>query len=265
MKTEAKAEIIDNPSIIVEREVNLTTDIAVYFGSDDHWIYALDGNDGSLLWKHQTADETGSVCMTNGSVVYCGADDFYMRAFHANNGSLIWKLHVGGPITSSVRISDSGYLYFGCLNNHVYCVSSSGALIWETSISSPVWATPALASGGKVVFIGVLAEEPDTGIVYALNGKTGEIIWSSPTGAIFASAAIDERRNVVVFCTVHATCHGMRMDNGEQLWQLEVQSEVYSSPSIHRQSGVVYIVCLEGTFYAVDVENGDVRWKKSGK
>ena len=237
----------------------------MYFGSDDHWIYALDGSNGSLLWKHQTADETGSVCMTNGPAVYCGADDSYMRAFHANNGSLIWKFRTGGAITSSVRISDSGNLYFGCLDNHIYCVSSSGVLIWETTIGSPVWATPALASGGRLVLIGGLTEEPGTGLVHALDGETGESIWSSLIGGIFASPAIDERRNIVVFCTVRATCHGIRIDNGEELWQLEVQSEVYSSPSIHRETGMVYVVCLQGTFYAMDIETGNIHWKKSGE
>ena len=203
--------------------------------------------------------------MISGSAVYCGADDAYIRAFHANNGSLIWKFRVGGPITSSVRISDSGNLYFGSLDNQFYCISPSGVLIWEATVGSPVWATPAFSSGGKLVFTGGLAEEPDTGVVYALDGETGKSVWTSPIGGIFSSAAVDQRRNVVVFCTVQSTCHGMRVDDGEQLWQLEVASEVYSSPSIHHETGMVYVVCLQGTFYAVDIETGDVRWKKSGK
>lgn len=249
----------------MEREAILEKDLVLYFGSDDHWIYALDGTDGALLWKHETADETGSVCMVNGSAVYCGADDEYMRAFHANNGTLMWKFRAGGPITSSVRIGDSGNLYFGCLDSNVYCISSSGALIWEKNIGAPVWSTPAFADGGKSVFVGGLVEEPGSGLVYALDGETGETVWSSLIGGIFASAAIDESRNVVVFCTVQSTCHGMRMDNGETLWTLQVQSEVYSSPSIHKKSGTLYVVCLQGTFYAVDIRTGVVRWKKSGE
>lgn len=260
-------KIIDNPSIVVEREVNIADDIALYFGSDDHWIYTLDGNSGALIWKHQTADETGSVCMSSEdvSVVYCGADDHYMRAFRTSNGSLIWKFRAGGSITSSVRIGDSGHLYFGCLDNHIYCVSSSGVLLWGVDIGSPVWATPALTSGSKIVFVGGLVEESTSGIVHALDGETGSIVWSVLIGGIFASPAIDERRNIVVFCTVLSTCYGIRMDDGEQVWSLEVQSEVYSSPSIHRGTGMVYVCSLQGTFYAIQVETGNIYWKKSGE
>ena len=252
---------------MVEREASTGEDIVLWFGSDDHWIYALDGANGSLLWKHETADETGSVCVTNedGSVVYCGADDQHMRAFHANNGSLIWKFRAGGAITSSVRIDGSGKLYFGCLDNSLYCVSSSGGLLWEVDVGSPVWATPALTSGGKLVFTGGFAEEPETGIVYALDGETGTIVWSSEIGGIFASPAIDEQRNIAVFCTVHATCYGILTDSWRQLWKLDVQSDVYSSPSIHRGTGMVYVACLQGTLYAINIESGNVQWKKSGE
>lgn len=226
----------------------------------------MDGANGQLLWKHQTADETGSVCMTSndGSAVYCGADDNYMRAFHTNNGSLIWKFKAGGSVTSSVRVSDSGDLLFGSLDNYFYCVSSAGTLRWKKDIGHPVWATPAFVGGGRLVFVGGLSDKSGTGSVFGLHGETGAVIWSAVIGGIFGSPAVDEKRSIVVFCTVESTCYGMSVDNGEQLWKIEVQSEVYASPTIQRQSGLVFITCLEGTLYAVYIENGVTEWKKSG-
>ena len=250
----------------MEREAT-PEDVVLYFGSDDHWIYALDGTNGQLLWKHETAGETGSVCMISddGSAVLCGADDNYVRAFHWNNGSLMWKFKTGGSVTSSVRISDNGDMLFGCLDNHFYCMSSMGELRWKKDLGHPVWATPALVQGGKSVFVGGLSEKPDVGTVFALNGETGSEVWSTVIGAIFGSPAVDEERNVVVFCTVDSMCYGMKVDNGERLWTMEVQSEVFASPTIQRPTGLVFIVCLEGTLYAVRVESGAIEWKKSGK
>lgn len=227
----------------------------------------MDGANGQLLWKHETAGETGSVCVTNddGSAVFCGADDNYIRAFYWNNGSLIWKFKAGGSVTSSVRLSDSGDLFFGCLDNHFYCLNSTGSLRWKKDLGHPVWATPALVDGGTMVFVGGFTEETSEGTVFGLNGETGSEVWSSLIGGIFGSPAVDKERNIVVFCTLSAVCFGMKGDDGEQLWKIEVRSEVYASPSIHRPTGLVFIMCLEGTLYAVHIASGLIEWKKSGK
>jgi outer membrane protein assembly factor BamB len=94
----------------------------VYFGSDDGYVYCLNGTDGSLVWKHRasSSDELMfangrmvSVCpvrtavLVDNDVAYWGAGLFsgaqtglsrYLCARNANNGAEVWTVTPPKPL-----------------------------------------------------------------------------------------------------------------------------------------------------------------------
>jgi outer membrane protein assembly factor BamB len=54
----------------------------VYFGSDNHYLYALDAKTGAKLWSSLTGSPIISSPAVANGVVYTGSEDHHLYAFH---------------------------------------------------------------------------------------------------------------------------------------------------------------------------------------
>ena len=104
---------------------------AVYFGSGDGHVYAVDAQTGGLKWKFKTGDVVhASPAMADG-VVFIGSWDSYFYALDAASGALKWKFKTGDDpdihnqqgIQSSAAVMD-GTVYFGCRDAHLYALDA---------------------------------------------------------------------------------------------------------------------------------------------
>jgi eukaryotic-like serine/threonine-protein kinase len=64
---------------------------AVYFGSGDRNVYALDARSGELKWKFTTGNVVHASPAVAGGVVYIGSWDRNLYALDAGTGAAIWK------------------------------------------------------------------------------------------------------------------------------------------------------------------------------
>jgi outer membrane protein assembly factor BamB len=156
-------------------------DGAVYFGSGDGNIYALDAVSGALKWKHSTGDVVhASPAVANGTV-YIGSWDSYFYALDAATGAEKWrfktgedpKIHNQVGIQSSAAVVD-GVVYFGCRDSNFYAVDAqTGQQKWSfNNKGSWVVGSPAVRDG-KLYFA-----TSDTGMFYELDAKTGAVEFS---------------------------------------------------------------------------------------
>ena len=53
---------------------------AVYFGSHDNIVYALDAKTGEPLWTYETGGGVFSSPAVSGGIVYIGSDDGFVYA-----------------------------------------------------------------------------------------------------------------------------------------------------------------------------------------
>ena len=154
---------------------------AVYFGSGDGNVYALDATTGTLKWKFKTGDVVhASPALADGNL-YIGSWDSYFYALDAASGKQVWRFKTGEDpdihnqvgIQSSAAVVD-GVVYFGCRDSHLYALDAkTGEKKWAFGTKgSWVIASPAVRDG-KVYFA-----TSDSGLVYALDAKTGEVVFS---------------------------------------------------------------------------------------
>ena len=68
---------------------------AVYFGSSDGNVYALDVDSGALKWKFKTGDIVHSSPAIVDGTVYVGSWDTYLYAIDAANGNEKWRFKTG--------------------------------------------------------------------------------------------------------------------------------------------------------------------------
>ncbi len=68
---------------------------AVYFGSGDGNLYALDAASGELRWKFKTGDVVHSSPALVDGVLFFGSWDSYFYAVDAATGKEKWRFHSG--------------------------------------------------------------------------------------------------------------------------------------------------------------------------
>lgn len=154
---------------------------AVYFGSGDGNVYALDAASGNLKWKFQTGDVVHASPAIADGTVFIGSWDSYFYALDASSGKEKWRFKTGEDpdthnqvgIQSSAAIAD-GVVYFGCRDSNFYAVdAATGQQKWKfDNKGSWVIGSPAVRDG-KVYFA-----TSDSGMFYELDGKSGATVFS---------------------------------------------------------------------------------------
>ena len=252
----------------------------VYFGSSDHYLYAVDVNSGALKWKSKTGSRiTSSPAVADGAV-YFGSYDGFFYAVDADSGKLKWKFqtegerryagkHLHGSLPAGETMPDpfdsylsspvvwQGKVYFGSGDGNIYALdAASGKLAWKFKTGDVVHASPAIADG--TLFIGSWDS-----YFYALDAATGKQKWRFKTGedpnthnqvGIQSSAAV--AGGVVYFGCRDSDFYALDAKTGEKKWDFNNKgSWVIGSPAV--QNGRVYFATSDsGLFYAFDTKTG---------
>lgn len=226
----------------------------VYFGSDDHNVYAVDAATGDLEWTYATGDLVRSTPSVVGGVVYVGSDDNKVYALDAATGAKIWSHAAGDDIELSSPLVAGGKVYVGSLDGNVYALDQeTGDEVWSVN----TWAARgSFTISGDTVYVG-----SDKSMLFALDADTGATKWTATTG--------DRIKNTptVANGTVYTGAddghvYAWNADTGALEWSTDLSSQcgiVRSTPAV--SDGKVYVVTAEtcpmdAHFYALDAGTG---------
>ncbi|MGA3371588.1 MAG: PQQ-binding-like beta-propeller repeat protein [Terracidiphilus sp.] len=169
-------------------------DGAVYFGSGDGHIYAVEARTGALRWSYKTGDVVHSSPAVSGGIVYAGSWDTYFYALNAATGALEWKFKTGEDSKTHLMMGipgspavANGTVFFGCRDANLYALDArTGALKWKIpNDGSWVVSSPAVADG--VVYY----TTSDSHRFQALDAESGKLLYWLPTNIfVFSSPAI---------------------------------------------------------------------------
>jgi outer membrane protein assembly factor BamB len=274
-KFKTEGRVISSPLVVGD---------AVYVGSTDGALYAVNRADGTQRWKFETRGPVNSSPAFEDGVVYVGSLDGNVYAVEAASGAERWKFStkgerrftapgIHGAIPRTERMPDpfdvflsspaiaGNTVYVGSGDQHVYALdAATGALRWAFATGDVVHASPAVVNG--VVYIGSWDRN-----LYALDAQTGRELWRYVTGndttiynqiGIASSAAVVG--DVVLvggrdgkFHAVDArTGAARRVHDNRGGWTI-------ASPAV--RDGVVYFPTSDGTrFKALAVSTGATRF-----
>ena len=220
---------------------------AVYIGSDDSCLYAINSDEGTIKWKFKTDGRVRSTPAVYDETVYFLSYDGIFYALDAATGKKRWTFKTKGErayaapgihgllpadqmITddwdvylSSPAVADS-HVYFGSSDGNVYALDAkNGAELWHFTTHGIVHSSPAVNSG--MVFIGSWDRN-----MYALDATTGQEKWHFTTG------------NDTVY-------HN----------QIGIQGSPLISDSL------LYFGCRDSHIYALNKYTGRMRWNFNAK
>ncbi len=277
-KFKTGAAVISSPAVI---------DGAAYFGSNDHYVYAVNLADGVQRWKFKTGSRvTSSPAVYNG-YVYFGSFDGNIYAVDAKSGEQHWKfasegerrftgrhLHGSDPAGESMPDPFDFYLssptiahdtvYIGSGDGNIYALdAASGALRWKFRTGNVVHASPAIANG--VVYIGSW----DT-YFYAIDAKSGQERWRFKTGedheianqvGIQSSAVIVD--GVVYFGCRDSNLYALDAVSGVKKWAYSNKGSWVISTPIAKDGTLYFATSDSGLFNAVDAGTGALKYSLS--
>lgn len=149
----------------------------VLVASQEGYVYALNSNDGKVIWRYKTSGKILGSPMIMDGTVYIGSWDKNLYALDLASGATRWKF-AGQESFSIAPTGAEGKVYAGNDDHIMYCLNAaSGKVLWKTTIFSPV---PLLSSSPAIVGKMMYCGSPDNS-VYAIDTRNGAVKWKFPT------------------------------------------------------------------------------------
>ena len=175
----------------IESSPALSGNGTIYVGSDDSNLYAINSQSGALVWVFGTGNKVqSSPVIGPDGTIYIGSSDTNVYAVNGLTGSLIWTFGTGNAVVSTPALGVDGTLYITSTDGFLYSLESkSAALNWQYNTGTSITSSPVLAADGTVYF-GFSYAFGNANNFFALNGKSGKVIWSLNVPTVSASPAI---------------------------------------------------------------------------
>jgi outer membrane protein assembly factor BamB len=202
---------------------SIAEDGTIYFGDNDHIIYALNSN-GTEKWRYMTGDIVmGSPAIADNGTIYIGSMDRSLYALYPN-GTLRWRFITGGEIKGSASVAPDDTIYIPSFDGFFYALYPNGTMKWRAS------------TGGSIAAAGVALAEDGTIYVGTEHLRAfytnGSLKWSANVqGSIYGTVPA-----VSADGTIYVSAGGSLVavnPDGTERWRKQLTiAQIHSSPCI---------------------------------
>jgi outer membrane protein assembly factor BamB len=171
----------------------------IFAGSYDGRLYALDARTGRLRWAAGNGGLGGlyaTPSVARGRV-FVGSTDGHVYAFSASSGRPLWSLRTGSFVYSPVALA-GGSAFVGSYDHRLYALSqATGRIRWTFAAGAPISGAPTVLDG--LVYFSTCGscstyeENPRARRTFALDARTGKVVWRFPDGEYSPVIADRER------------------------------------------------------------------------
>ncbi len=208
-----------------------------------------------LLWSFEAGFSIDSSAAIVDGVVYMTALPGLVAALDLEDGTLRWKRDFGDDEDRFGESSPTvveGILYVGDLTGVLHAFdASSGETVWS-------FATEAEIKSSPVVFDDLVLVSSYDEYLYALDRRTGALMWKFQSqGPLHSTPSRD--RDLVFVTGCDAVLRGIRLDDGEEMLQMD--SGAYTSASPALVDGIAYYGTFNNDVLAVDLRQQKYLWR----
>jgi len=228
-------------------------DGTIYFGSFDHYLYAL-YPDGTLKWKYKTNGRIWSTpAIAEDGTIYIGTYKYYLYAINPD-GSFKWNYHAGGSssISSSPAIAEDGTIYFGTMKGSdrgdIIALNPDGMEKWRYQTDYYIVSDPAVGDDGTI-YIG-----SGDGYLYAMH-PDGTLRWRFKTDDYIKGHPSIGDDGTIYIVSLDDYLYAL-YPNGVMKWKCNTEYGTQSNPSI-AHDGTIYVGYDD--LYAIN-PNGSIKW-----
>lgn len=208
----------------------------VFAGSRDNGMYALQAQDGAVLWRFETLGPVQSEpCYdSKEDALYFGSNDGALYKVNATTGSLLWRFSTQAEVARRVVLK-GGLVYAVNANDTVIAINAkTGAMVWNQH-RPPALGMEVAGYAGPLVWRGLVYSAFSDGTVTAFDARNGEERWAPVDLSAAAEQTLGE---LPTYLDVDTTPIGDMIEN----------------------QPVVYVASYEGGVFALNADTGARVW-----
>ncbi|MFY9234886.1 MAG: PQQ-binding-like beta-propeller repeat protein [Fimbriimonadaceae bacterium] len=154
------------------------TELLFFFGADWFW-FGQRTSDGQNLWTTNVRREVMETSPVENGRVYVGSSDYYLYCLDEQTGTIIWRFWGEKINRSTLAIGHDGTIYHGSgdsSTNWLFAVNPDGTEKWRFSLAYEIVQPPTVAGDGTI-YVATNDAVPRAGRLYAIR-STGTLLWS---------------------------------------------------------------------------------------
>jgi len=226
-----------------------------YFGSfQDNW-YALNLQNGELLWKFSTGasnencDFRKSPVADDRHIYFAGLDGF-IYSLDAATGRVVWKRKLNAAPSTMLALKGDA-IFVGTSDNRLYRLKSeTGATVAELALEATPVGRPTLTDNSLLVFLENRSER--SGYIISVNTNLTTQEWKQKSSPDWAS----ERPHLWNGLVLAGNCRGelaaFRGSDGAPQWKTNLKGCIRS---IGNSDDMLFVGVQEGTVYALSYKH----------
>ncbi|MEM9826405.1 MAG: PQQ-binding-like beta-propeller repeat protein [Planctomycetota bacterium] len=243
-------------------------------------IHCLRPEDGGVLWALETDAEISAAATFVDGRVLVTSQDGKLQSLDLETGKIAWVYQADDQLRCSPTVVDGLTFVGGCdAKLHRIDLSTGMAVGEAVPIEGPCGSTPAYPPPADTP----LADKPTAdasqvnpadskgkpralivpsmaGIVFAIQPKTGEVVWrydSEIRGQEYQTdAAVN--REVAIVTGARKTVDAISLADGKRLWRYPLRKLADASPVIAGQD--VWVASTDGRLTRLDIQTGKQEW-----
>ena len=268
----------------IDNDGKLEVVFGTYFG--EKHLFCVSAPTGELLWKLKSdagpLDASVAIDDFDGdeSLEIFSADSSTGHVYNLDpKGELNWKFRLPNSTDSPPAIADldgdgTEELVIGSMwqrdgKGAINCYSADKQkMLWEQKFKGCIQSEPLLVdlNGDKTLDVIVTTWRGDNGI-HAINGKTGEVIWTFTTEGdeksmgMYHGVALSGDEKTVFMATCQGDLHAINQ-KGEQVWHKHYDDYLFSPITIAdvNADGAEELVFGGRTLYCLAAKDGAELW-----
>jgi len=125
----------------------ISSENVLYVGSFGSQMFAIDAQNGEIIWSVPTEAWVWSGPALKDNVLYFGDLDNSFYALNAETGNALWIIHPDGPVIGTPLLTEDA-IYFGTATaktGTLYSVDYEGNVNWFKTIDAKIYQSPVLA------------------------------------------------------------------------------------------------------------------------
>jgi outer membrane protein assembly factor BamB len=179
----------------------------LYVGAYDGHLYSFGAQTGRLLWKAKAQGRLyghtrfySTPALAYGRV-YIGGTDGKVYSYGATSGKLRWSHSTGGYVYASPAVWNQLVLVGSYSKTFFALDAATGAQRWSFKANGPISGSATVI--GNVVYFATLGGSNANGRTYALNARTGKLVWSYPDGKYTPAVAERGRLYLIGYARIY--------------------------------------------------------------